>query len=182
MVASPALKRGRWVGAAVVAAAVVIALASHGRRPDPGLVRFEPGGVMLHILPERVTDVRVLQADRGWQFTRAGAGAWAAAGSPLGPADLGTRLDTGLRFLHVSAPQRVLSREEFAGTSLAEFGLDPPRYSVSVHPSGGEPFTVQFGGPTPQGLAQYARIAGRDEILILPRFVGEQWEAVAGLR
>ena len=92
------------------------------------------------------------------------------------------RLDSGLRFLHVSAPQRVMRPQEFSGTPLAEFGLDPPRYAVSVHGATAEPFTVQFGGTNPQGLAQYARVGGRDEIVLLPRFVGEQWEAATGVR
>ena len=31
-----------------------------------------------------------------------------------------------------------------------------------------------------QGLAQYARVTGRSEVLLLPSFMGEQWESVMG--
>lgn len=182
MVVPATLKRGAWVGAVVLAAGIIIVLALHGRRPDPGLVRFEAAGVMLRIPPDRVTDVRMSTGSRRWQFTPTNAGKWLSDGSPLAPEDLTIRVDSGLRFLHASAPQRVMQPQEFSGTPLAEFGLDPPRYSVSVYWSGGQPFTVEFGSPTPQGLDQYARVLGRHEIVLLPRFIGEQWEAVAGIR
>ena len=57
MVATPALKRAAWVGAAGLAASLIIILAWHGRRPDPGLVRIEPGGVMVHLRLEDVVEV-----------------------------------------------------------------------------------------------------------------------------
>jgi hypothetical protein len=88
------------------------------------------------------------------------------------------RLDTGLRFLHVSAPQRVPEPGEVAGTPAAEFGLDPPRYAVAVRAGTGAPFTIEFGARNHQGLAQFARVGGAREIVLLPGFVGEAWEAV----
>ena len=33
-----------------------------------------------------------------------------------------------------------------------------------------------------EGLAQYARVAGGPEIVLLPRFVGQEWEAAIGAR
>lgn len=167
--AAPALTRSAWPAAAVLAAAVIVTLALHGGRPEPGLVRFEAAGVMLHIAPERVREVRVTAGDRRWQFTRARGGEW-------------RRIEGGLRFLHASAPQRVMARDELAGTPAAEFGLDPPRYTVFVHADGADPFVVQFGAATAQGLAQYARVSGRDELFLLPRFVGAEWEAATGIR
>jgi hypothetical protein len=87
-------------------------------------------------------------------------------------------LERGLRFLHVTAPQRVLSLEEYAETPLATFGLAPPHSVVVVRTATSAPFMIEFGDTNPQGLAQYARIIGRAEIILLPRFVGEPWEAV----
>jgi hypothetical protein len=168
-VAAPALKRYAWPAAAALAAAAIAALALSGSRPEPGLVRFEAAGVMLHIAPERVREVRVTAGGRQWQFTRARADEW-------------RRIEGGLRLLHVSAPQRVMARDEFAGTPAAEFGLDPPRYTVSVHTADADAFVVQFGSANAQGLAQYARISGRGELFLLPRFVGAEWEAAMGLR
>ncbi len=180
--AAAALKRYAWAGAAVFAAAVIVALALHGRRPEPGLVRFEVAGVMLHIAPERVREVQVAAGGRRWTFTRVAAGDWTVAGPAVASGDWTSRIESGLRFLHVSTPQSVMTRDEYAGTPAAEFGLDPPRYLVSVRAPGAEPFTVQFGSANPQGLAQYVRVAGRDELFLLPRFVGEPWEAMTGLR
>ena len=179
---APALRRALWASAAVLAAGVIIALASHGRRPDPVLAPFEAAGIMLQIPPDTITEVVVSRGERRWRFERAKSTGWSAApGSRLGEG-VGARLDSGLRFLHVSAPQRVLQPEEVAATSRSEFGLDPPRYSVSVRSPGAAPFTVEFGSLNPQGLAQYARVAGRAEILLLPSFVGEPWETVMSAR
>jgi hypothetical protein len=167
-----------WIGAAVLAAGVIIALALHGRRPDPSLVVFRAAGVMAEISPDAVTEVAVSQGERRWRFERGSSKVWTAApGPPLGES-VAARLDSGLRFLHVSAPQRVLQPEEVAATSASEFGLDPPRYSVSVRAAGAAPFTIEFGTLIPHGLAQYARVTGRAEILLLPSFIGEQWEAM----
>ena len=187
MVGAPALRRLLWPGAAVLAAGVIIALAVNGHRPDPSLARFEAAGVMLSIQPDSVTEVVVAQGERRWRFERRDATGWAAApGPPLGKGvggeSVATHLDSGLRFLHVSAPQRVLQPQEVAGTPPSEFGLAPPRFSVSIRSPAAAPFDIEFGALNPQGLAQYARVMGRAEILLLPSFVGEQWEAVMTAR
>ena len=189
---APALRRLLWPGAAVLAAGVIIALAVYGHRPDPSLARFEAAGVMLSIQPDSVTEVVVSQGKRRWRFERRDATGWAAApGPPLGEGvggegvggeSVATHLDSGLRFLHVSAPQRVLQPQEVAGTPPSEFGLAPPRFSVSIRSPAAAPFDIEFGALNPQGLAQYARVMGRAEILLLPSFVGEQWEAVMTAR
>ena len=189
---APALRRLLWPGAAVLGAGVIIALAVYGHRPDPSLARFEAAGVMLSIQPDSVTEVVVSQGERRWRFERRDATGWAAApGPPLGEGvggegvggeSVATHLDSGLRFLHVSAPQRVLQPQEVAGTPPSEFGLAPPRFSVSIRSTAAAPFDIEFGALNPQGLAQYARVMGRAEILLLPSFVGEQWEAVMTAR
>jgi len=177
MVATPALKRAAWVGAAGLAAGLIIVLAWHGRRPDPGLVRFEPGGVMVHLPLEDIVEVQVIAGNHHQSFARSHTGTWSTAGAPV-PAEMVQHLERGLRFLHVSAPQRVISPEEYAATPLAEFGLAPPRYVVVVRTTTSTPLVIQFGDMNPQGLAQYARIGGSEDILLLPRFVGEPWEAL----
>jgi hypothetical protein len=68
------------------------------------------------------------------------------------------------------------------GIPPSEFGLEPPRYSVSVRSPAAAPFNIDFGALSPQGPAQYARVTGRAEILLLPSFVGEQWESVISAR
>jgi len=178
MVATPALKRAAWVGAAGLAASLIIILAWHGRRPDPGLVRIEPGGVMVHLRVEDVVEVQVRARNHHQSFARSRTGTWSIARTPV-PVETAQRLESGLRFLHVSAPQRVISPEAYSETPLAEFGLAPPRYVVVVRTATSAPLVIQFGDVNPQGLAQYARIGGSEDILLLPRFVGEPWEALA---
>jgi hypothetical protein len=132
---------------------------------------------MLHLRLENVREVQVLAGDQQQRFTRAHAGPWHTARAPVST-ETAQHLEHGLRFLHVTTPQRILSPEADTETSLAAFGLAPPRYSVVVQTATGTSFMIQFGDVNPQGLAQYARIGGRAEILLLPRFVGEPWEAV----
>jgi hypothetical protein len=181
-VEAPAVRRAMWVGGITLAAGVIIALASYGHRPDSSLARFKAAGVMLTVPPDTVTEVVVSRGERRWRFARASSKAWTAApGSPLAES-VTSRVDSGLRFLHVSAPQRVLQAEDVAGIPPSEFGLEPPRFSVSVRSRGAAPFDIEFGARNPQGLAQYARLTGSAEILLLPSFVGEQWEAVMDAR
>ena len=182
MVGTPALRRAAWWGMALVAAGVITGLAFHGRRPDSSLARFEAAGVMLAIPPDTVTEVVVTQGDRRWRFERAGPRAWTSA--PGGPAGehVGSQIDSGLRFLHVSAPQRVLEPGELTRIARSEFGLEPPRFSVSVRSSAAGPFSIDFGVRNAQGLAQYAHVAGRAEVFLLPVFVGDPWEEVMKAR
>src|SRR5262249_7511698 len=145
-----------------------------------GLVRFEPGGVMVHLHVEDVIEIQVRAGDYSQSFARTPTGIWSSAGAPL-PEGLVQRLERGLRFLHVSAPQRVISPAEYIDTPLAEFGLASPRYVVVARTSTSRPFVIEFGDVPPQGLAQYARLGGSADLLLLPRFVGEPWEALLPL-
>jgi Domain of unknown function (DUF4340) len=180
VVGAAALKRIGWRRGAVIASVIaLVALAFHGRRPDPGLVPFEAAGVMPDLTPERVREVRLLSGEQTWRFLRRPDGAWRRiAPVPTADADPSRAVENGLRFLHVSAPQRVMSRDEFDGTPLREYGLDPPRYEVTVSDAEGASFTIHFGWANTQGLAQYARVADRDELVLLPRFTSEPWEAL----
>jgi hypothetical protein len=133
---------------------------------------------MLHLRVADVREVQVRAGDQQQRFTRSHTGTWRTTHAPV-PAETAQHLERGLRFLHVTAPQRVLRPEEDAETPLAAFGLAPPRSVVVVRTATSTPFMIEFGDVNPQGLAQYARISGRAEIILLPRFVGEPWEAVA---
>jgi hypothetical protein len=182
VVAAPALRRWLWSAAALAAVVVLVILALTGRRPEPGLARFEAAGVMLAIPVEQVTIVEVRSAEGHWRFERADAGWRIGPGSAAPAAEFGAHVDAGLRFLHVSAPQRRLAASELETTFLADFGLDPPRYVVSVQDTEGRGLTVRFGVTNPQGLAQYAQVGAGPDVLLLPRYVGEAWETATGLR
>lgn len=182
MVATPALKRWRWPAAALAAVVLIGVLALTGRRPEPGLAPFEAAGVMVAIPIEDVTTVDVRARDRHWRFERGDAGWRVAPGSAPPAAEYGPHVDAGLRFLHVSAPQRRLAAADLETTFLADFGLDPPRYVVAVQASGGRTLAVAFGVANPQGLAQYAQVGAQADVLLLPRYLGEAWEAATGVR
>jgi hypothetical protein len=182
-VAPPALKRAVWVAASAAAATLLVALALHGQRPEPGLVRFEAAGVMLHIAPARADHIEVKAGDRAWRFSRTPGGAWAPATEASGGAgELSANLDKGLQLLHASKPERVMTREEIQGLPAADFGLAPPRLSVSVGAGSDPVFTIHLGNANPLGLARYARIEGGDEVLLLPGFVAEPWERAVAMR
>ena len=172
--APPALRRLAWPAAATAAAAFIVALALHGERPEPGLARFVAAGLMT-VPPERVSEVDVAATGRSWRLRR-GATGWAVVeGSPLGTADPRSQIEEGLALLHRSGPQRILTGEEAAGAER-DFGLAPPVLSVTARAPTDPPFTIHFGGRNPLGLARYARVEGRPEVVLLPEFVAEAWE------
>jgi hypothetical protein len=182
VVAAPALRRWLWAGAALAAVVTLVVLALTGRRPEPGLARFEAAGVMVAIPVDKVTAVEVHAGDRHWRFERASTGWRVATASAPAVGEFGTHVDAGLQFLHASAPQRRLPAREVETTFLTDVGLDPPRYVVSVQDTSGRGLAVRFGVPNPQGLAQYTQVDAEPDVLLLPRYVGEAWEAATGLR
>jgi hypothetical protein len=177
--------RGRRAGvlgalAAVAAVAFLLTMVVSGRRPGTrNLVTFTAAGLMAET-PDRVDRVE-LTADGGrWTLTRTGPAQWTVAPSmrPLAPA-VAAHVEMSLRFMHVTAPVRVLSRDEYTPEGLEEFGLDPPRSTVSLHQGTRSLLTARFGGIGPQQVVQYVGVDGRDEIYLLPVFVGREWGQVA---
>jgi len=175
-VATETLTRVAWIGAVGLATGLILVLALHGQSPEPGLVRFTPAGVMRMLTLEEVVEACVSTGNQPQCFVRGESG-WSTAGIPV-PAETAQRLENGLRFLHVSAPQRLMAPEEYQGTPVAEFGLDPPQYSIVVRSASGGMFTLHVGATHPQGLAHYARLAGSEVIILLPSFVSEPWAAL----
>jgi hypothetical protein len=173
-VASAALRRLAWPAAAVATAAFIVALAMHGERPEPGLARFVAAGLMT-VPPERVTEVDLDAGGRSWRLRRSEDG-WAVVhGGPLRIADPRPQVEEGLALLHRSGPQRILTPDEAAGAER-DFGLAAPALSVTARTTSDPPFTIHFGGKNPLGLARYARVDGRAEVVLLPAFVAEAWE------
>jgi len=175
VVAPPALRRVGWPAAATLAAVALGLLALIGSRPDSALVRFRPAGVM-RMAPHQVTEVNVTSGSRVWRFMRDPHGEW------TGGVSGGATVSEGVRLLHASAPDRTLVHEELGETSLAELGLAPPRYVVTVAAAGRPPLRVRFGGLNALGVSQYAQVEGHDDVVLLPRYVGEAWERATGMR
>ena len=179
MVASARLKGWAWPVAAALAAGFIEVLAFHGERREPGLARFTPAGVLADWPIEQVTFVEVGTAAQHRSFRRRPGGVWRSDTTGAATAaDLGERIEKGLTLLHNSGPQRT----DLASEQLAEFGLTQPRLTVTARMADDISTTIEFGGTNPLGLERYARIVGRNGILLLPSFVADAWEPVAEAR
>ena len=161
---------------ALLAFAFLGAMALSGQIRDSGqFIRFVPAGV-LRQAPAQVDRVELITGAARWTFTRAG-GPWRLESrvAPV-PRSLATHLDDSIKFLHVSAPIRVMERTEWAEQGLREFGLDPPAYSVVLFQSGRRLLAADLGSPNPQKVLQYMRLEGGDEVYVMSRFIGQEWE------
>lgn len=146
---------------ALLALAFLAAMALSGQIRESGqFVRFVPAGV-LRQPPAQVDRVEVSAGTSRWAFTRAD-GQWRAEprAEPV-PRPLATHLDDSIKFLHVSAPIRVMPREEWGEHGLAEFGLEPPAYSVAVFHNGRRLLAVDFGSPNPRRCCSTCGCRGR---------------------
>jgi hypothetical protein len=176
VVAPARVKTWGWSLAAAVAAGFIGLLAFEGERPEPGLARFAPAGILAEWPIEQVTSVEVSVGTDRRSFRRYRSGGWhpdVAGAATTG--DLAERIETALTLLHNSGPQRT----DLASERLSEFGLTPPRLTVTARMTGGAKVTIEFGGTNPLGLERYARVVGRSEILLMPAFVADAWEPVA---
>jgi hypothetical protein len=85
-------------------------------------------------------------------------------------------LDDSIKFMHVSAPIRVMEQAEWAPSGLREFGLDPPGYTAILYRGDTPVLGAQFGTPNPQKVLQYMKLQGHDQVYLMSRFIGEEWE------
>ena len=179
MVAPARVKAWAWTIAATLAAGFIGFLAFQGERPEPGLARFRPAGLLAGWPVEQVSFVEVDDGTQHRSFHRDPEGGWRLdAADAAVTADLDERIEQGLKLLHNSGPQRT----DLASEQQAEFGLVPPRLTVTARTTAGSSITIEFGGLNQLGLERYARIAGQSEILLMPSFVAEAWELVAVAR
>ena len=169
------MRRVLWPVAALAAFIFLVALALTGGRGGPGLAPFTPKGLMTIPLAE-VEAVDVESGGSRTRFVRTAEG-WRANDAAASTA-LATQLDTALTLLRNSGAERVLSKTEIQEADPSQFGLDPPRTSVTVHGKGEARFAISFGATNVLGLAHFAKVAGRNEIALLPGFVAEEWERV----
>jgi hypothetical protein len=179
VVAPAGLKACRWPVAATLAAGFIGLLAFEGERPEPGLARFAPAGILADWPTQQVTSVEVGVGTDRRSFRRNPGGGWRPeVADAATTADLAERIETALTLLHNSGPQRT----DLASEQLSEFGLVPPRLTVTVSMISGAMVTIEFGGTNPLGLERYARVVGRREIWLMPAFVADAWEPIAQSR
>ncbi|HWN14232.1 MAG TPA: hypothetical protein VNU02_10240, partial [Candidatus Dormibacteraeota bacterium] len=86
--------------------------------------------------------------------------------------------DDSIKFMHVSAPVRVMERDEWAPSGLREFGLDPPGYTAILYRGSTPVLGAEFGAANPQKVLQYMKVQGHDQVYLMSRFIGEEWEKV----
>jgi hypothetical protein len=164
-----------FTAALVAVGFLVVMLVSGGPRETAQLVQAGTSGLMSE-KPDDVDRVDMEFDGKHIVLVRA-AGRWMRGERDL-PGPVVERLQMSLRFMYAAEPVRTLAPQEYAGTPVAEFGLDPPRYSVLLSRGGRPLLHARFGSPNPQEVLQYAGVDGRDAIYLMPRFVGREWEAV----
>lgn len=162
--------------AAVLAVGVLVAMVVSGQLMESKqLVKFAPAGVMPET-PAEIDRVELRTNTGRWVFVRGRDGWQAAANGGAVAPSLAVHLDDSIKFMHVSAPIRVMERAEWASIGLREFGLDPPGYTATLYRRDTRVVGAEFGVPNPQKVLQYMKLEGRDTIYLMSRFIGEEWE------
>lgn len=167
------MNRLAWAAAALGATAFLVTLAFTGGRGGRGLEPFVAKGLMT-IPIEEVREIDVASPRGHWHFVRT-QGGWRAT-QGIATAGFEARLESALKLLRNSGPDRVLTGAEVAQAGAAQFGLAPPRLRITVSGPDTSVFAISFGVSNPMGLSHYARLDGSSQIALLPAFVAEEWE------
>ena len=144
-------------------------------RESRQFVPFAAAGVMPEA-PNEIDRVELRTSTGRWRFVRGPAGWRTAPDDRVLSAALATSLDESIKFMHVSAPVRVMERAEWSSIGLREFGLDPPDYTATLYRRGTPVLGAEFGASNPQKVLQYMKLGGRDQVYLMSRFIGEEWE------
>ena len=144
-------------------------------RESRQLVRFQPAGVMPEA-PSEIDRVELRTGTGRWVFVRGSDGWRAAQGGRVLSGSTASSLDDSIKFMHVSAPIRVMEQADWAPSGLREFGLDPPGYTAILYRGNTPLLGAEFGAPNPQKVLQYMKLQGRDQVYLVSRFIGEEWE------
>jgi hypothetical protein len=124
------------------------------RPPDRGLM---PG-----VDAAGVTAVELRADGRGLRCERAG-GRWQVV-TPAGVEASADLIAAIVNLLTQGTAVEVMSHE---ADRMAEFGLDPPRASVSITNAAGSQETLYLGARNPAQTAVYARREGTSEIVLV---------------
>jgi hypothetical protein len=164
---------------AVAALAYLIAMVVSGALPqNRQVVEFKAAGV-LEQAPESISRVAISTKDGSVAFVRRASG-WANESSDVTvSADATAALDLALKIMHNSKPVRVLTREEIADADENEFGLAQPQIAVTLGTAGGVVLQAEFGASNTDGVLQFMRLKGRDQLYLMSDFVGRAWEKVS---
>ncbi len=170
-----------WRVAPVGALLFLCWLALDGGRPEyRHLIRTESKG-LLSVAPEAIDRVVVTLPGAELRFARRGGG-WLEEGRNVAlEPEASHRLDVAVKIMRTSPPIRELTAAELGAGNAAEFGLNPPRAVVSLREGTSERMRLALGKPNPQSMLRYARVNDSSSVYVYSGFIGEEWEAVAGL-
>ena len=165
--------------AALAAIGYLVAMVVTGALPQQRQrVRFEAKGVM-RVAPERIARVELARGSDRVVLVRGPGATWTREGGGALTAPLAEKLSLAVQYMHTAAPVRVLAAAELTGVDSHEFGLDRRALSIALHADPGPVIHVRFGSRNPDDMLQYMAIEGRLEIVLMSRFVGDEWRAVA---
>ncbi len=154
-----------WPLAAAASFAFLVALASHGKRPDAGLVSFQAAGYLKEFPPEDAVEVAIATPSGTKRFKRGEN--WPAS------------LDVALRLLRDAGPMRVMTEDEVANKPPSAYGLDDKATTIAVRSRTGDVFAIRFGARNPLGTGRYVKVKDVPGVPILPAHVGDMWERIA---
>ncbi len=168
--------------AAALLIALIVGLASTGKRPGLPEFTHRPAQGIVAAEPSDIRTIEIRLGKDRFVFRR-GVEGWSAVrpAAAAMPPELAPHLEAALRFMHVSTPARTLDPTEYKGTALADFGLDPPAYVVSLGAADRPLAVADFGMLNPAQTSQYVRLVGQPTIYLLPRHVGAEWQLAADM-
>jgi hypothetical protein len=173
--------RTLWTALAAAAAfAFLVAMVISGALPEQRqLVKFEAKGIM-KLEPDRISRVELHQSERKAVLLRTPDGGWATQGGNALSAEMAKKLSLAVQFMNTAGPIRVMEPAEFDGTNPRDFGLGQPRLTFTLFADAQPVLGARFGAHNPEDTAQYMTVDGRKELFLMSRFVGQEWESVAG--
>ena len=165
-----------WSLAALASIGYLSAMVIGGALPELRTrVKFEAQGVMT-VAPERIDRVEIERGATRVALARTGGG-WSREGGDVLPAPVAAKVSLAVQYMRTAGPVRVMTAEEIRGLSPAEFGLAPPQLSVTLFAGPQRVLRARFGARNAEDLLQYMTLDGRDDLILMSRFVGQQWEA-----
>lgn len=172
-------RRLRPALAGAAALAYLVLMVVTGALPRNGqFVAFEAAGVLAEP-PEAVTRIRLAAGERTIEFLRRDGHWHPADGTTDLTPTLSAALDRAVEFMHAAKPVRVLAAHAAAASPLPDFGLAPPRLSIRLANEAGVLLAAEFGGENTDGILQYMRLRGHDELYLMSGFVGREWQHIA---
>jgi hypothetical protein len=167
-----------WGLASLAGIGYLCAMVIGGALPElRSRVKFEVQGVMT-VAPERIDRIELERGATRVALSRTASGGWAGEGGGVLALPVVAKAALAVQYMHTSGPVRVMTDPEIHGIAPAEFGLAPPRLSVTLFAGPQRVLEARFGARNAEDVLQYMTIAGKEGMYLMSRFVGQQWEAL----